>query len=170
MPTTTSHRPWYTHVTIDLIAQVLSNSILHPFIACLLPVCIRAVGSPYNSPNFIYTSIYAALIVALTLLSILNQRIAYGPPREVVWDQEVVVITGGANGLGKMLVEMYRMRGAGVAILDIRKPEAESDGGGDVKFYRCDISDPSAIEKAKSAIEKDVRQSFQCHYRHKTSI
>lgn len=91
------------------------------------------------------------------MLSIVNKRLAYGLPRELNWDDEVVVITGGAGGLGKILAEIYGMRGASVAILDVAEPVQGSEGLAGVQTYRCDVGDPSAVEKAKTQIEKDVR-------------
>ncbi|KAK7705992.1 hypothetical protein SLS57_009909 [Botryosphaeria dothidea] len=39
-------KPWHAHVTLDLLADIANRSILHPFIACLIPLCLRAVGTP----------------------------------------------------------------------------------------------------------------------------
>lgn len=90
------------------------------------------------------------------MLSIINKRVAYGLPREMDWNEEVVAITGGAGGLGKILAEMYGMRGASVAILDVAVPEKESEGMAGVQYYPCDVGDHAAVEKAMEQIEKDV--------------
>ncbi len=54
--------------------------------------------------------------------------------------------------------EMYGMRGASVAVLDVRRMEKESEGLAGVKFYHCDVGDVEAVERAKEQIEKDVRR------------
>ncbi|KAK0878951.1 hypothetical protein LTR87_007268 [Friedmanniomyces endolithicus] len=150
-------KSWHEHITIDLLAHVLNRSLFHPFIAWLIPLCQRAVGAPYDSFNFTATCIYASLVTAIWILGFLDTRIAYGLPRELDWDEEVVVITGGASGLGKILAEMYGMRGASVAVLDIREPEEkESEGLASVKFYKCDVGDAEAVAKAGEQIEKDL--------------
>ena len=152
---------WSSYFTIDLIARVLNRSIFHPYIAWLIPLCLRAVATRYEAPEFIGACIWATLVTLWAVLGVVNRRIAYGLPREVDWDEEVVVITGGANGLGKILAETYGMRGASVAVLDVQKPEKESEGLAGVQFYTCDVGDASAVEKAKQQIEKDVcRQSI----------
>ena len=84
-------------------------------------------------------------------------------PREVDWDEEVVVITGGANGLGKILAEMYGMRGASVAVLDVKKPEKESEGLAGVVFYECDVGDAEAVELVKGRVEEDVCSRIHNH-------
>ncbi|KAF2169413.1 hypothetical protein M409DRAFT_65086 [Zasmidium cellare ATCC 36951] len=147
---------WHQHLTIDLFAHVLSNSIFHPFVAWMVPLCLRSVQAPYESTQFIASCVYASAITLLWMLSVINNRLAYGLPREVNWDDEVVVITGGAGGLGKILAEIYGMRGASVAILDVVEPEQGSEGLAGVQSYRCDVGDAAAVEKAKAQIEKDL--------------
>ena len=110
----------------------------------------------YEAPEFIASCVWASLVTLWAILGVFNRRIAYGLPREVDWDEEVVVITGGANGLGKILAEMYGMRGASVAVLDVRKPEKESEGLAGISFYTCDVGDAAAVEKVNAEIEKDV--------------
>lgn len=149
-------RPWYSHLTIDLIAHVLNRSIFHPFVAWLIPLCLRAVSTPYEAPEFIAACIWASIVTFAVVLGVFNKRIAYGLPREVDWDEEVVVITGGASGLGKILAQTYGMRGASVAVLDVQKPEKESEGLAGIHFYTCDVGDAAAVDKVKAMIEKDV--------------
>lgn len=163
-------KPWHTHLTLDLLAHVLGRSIFHPFIAWLIPLCQRAVGAPYSSREVLATCSYATFITLLWIFGVVNQRVAYGSPREVDWSEEVVVITGGASGLGKVLAEMYGMRGASVAVLDVREPEpdgGESEGLGGVEFYVCDVGDAEAVERVRGRIEEDVRsRATKAPYRH----
>ncbi|KAK0333694.1 hypothetical protein LTR91_022487 [Friedmanniomyces endolithicus] len=149
-------KPWHEHITIDLLAHVLNRSLFHPFIAWLIPLCQRAVGAPYDSFNFTATCIYASIVTLIWILGFLDTRVAYGLSRELDWDEEVVVITGGASGLGKILAETYGMRGASVAVLDVRDPEEESEGLASVKFYKCDVGDAEAVVRAREQIEKDL--------------
>ena len=46
-------------------------------------------------------------------------------------------------------------------MLDVQKPEKESEGLAGVRFYTVDVGDAAGVEKAKGQIEKDVcRYSF----------
>lgn len=161
-PSSTQPNPWYHPLTMDLLIKVLSNSLLHPFIACLIPLCLRAVATPFDSPRFLIATAYAILLIILSLFSIANHRIAYGTPRDVNLEDEVIVITGGAGGLGGIIAEIYGMKGVSVAVLDVRKPEwvAKTDGGGEemetVRWYECDVGDRAQVEKVGTQIEKDV--------------
>ncbi|KXL42615.1 hypothetical protein M433DRAFT_140093 [Acidomyces richmondensis BFW] len=145
-------------ITVDLLLHVLHRTLFHPFIACLIPLCYRAIGAPTNSLPFRATAAYAAFIALCWVISALNQHLAFGPPRSVDWEHELVVITGGAAGLGRVLAQTFGMRGANVAILDIKSPpkgEGEEEGWEDVKFYECDVSDPAAVERARDKIISD---------------
>lgn len=147
-------KSWHSHLTIDLLFTVLTNSILHPFVAWMLPLCLRAVQAPYESREFIGSCIYTSFITLIWILSVINKRLAYGLPREVNWNEEVVVITGGAGGLGRILAEMYGMRGASVAVLDV--VEWEGEGMESVRGYVCDVGDAESVESVKGKIEKEV--------------
>jgi len=74
------------------------------------------------------------------------------------WENEVVVITGGARGLGKVLAEMYGMRGVSVAVLDLEVPAERSEALEHVRFYRCDVSRLEEVRRVKGRIEEDVRR------------
>lgn len=149
-------RPWHSHLTIDIFAGVLSRSIFHPFIAWLIPLCLRAVSAPYESVQFIAASGYASAITLIWMLSVVNKRVAYGMPREVDWDEEIVVITGGASGLGRIIAETYSMRGASVAVMDVVQPQEQTEGQAGIKHYVCDVGDDTAVATAAKQIEKDV--------------
>lgn len=155
--------PWHSHITIDLLYLILSRSIFHPFIAWLIPLCLRAVDRPFSDPHVTYTCIYASIVTLVSLLQKLDQRFAYGAPRTVNWDTEVVVVTGGASGLGKILVETWAMRGVSVAVLDVRLPSNEEIEGNEaldtdnVQWYRCDVASAQDVERAREMIERDVR-------------
>ena len=38
-----------------------------------------------------------------------------------VWSQEVVVVTGGSDGIGKIVVQLLAERGVKVAVLDVQE-------------------------------------------------
>ncbi len=70
--------------------------------------------------------------------------------------KEVVVITGGASGLGLLMAEMFAMKGAKVALLDTQEVKREGEGRGEVRGYRCDVTDRKQVEGAKERIIQDV--------------
>lgn len=124
----------------------------------MIPLCLRARAVSYASSSFSISVAYATLLTILYFLSHLNGRIAYGRPRTVDLSEEVIVITGGASGLGLLIAEVYGMRGASVAVLDIRELENQEARG--VEYYKCDVGDRVQVAAAAKQIERDVGLLF----------
>jgi len=67
-----------------------------------------------------------------------------------------VFLSGGATGIGSVLVERFARQGARVAFVDVAASEGDAlrrrlaDEGHDVAFHRCDLTD---LEAYRSAIE-----------------
>lgn len=104
---------------------------------------------------------WATFITLCWVAGVVNQRIAYGLPREVDLSEEVIVITGGASGLGMLVAEVYGMRGASVAVLDVNDMENEEARG--VTYYKCDVGDKEQVKKVAGEIEKDVSTFHDGH-------
>ncbi|KAL1986218.1 hypothetical protein VTN96DRAFT_6733 [Rasamsonia emersonii] len=151
-------KKWYQHLTLDLFIKVLNQTFLHPFIAWIVVLCLRAQATPTDHPSFIIAVGYATLLTLFTAARVLNHRLAYGTPREVDLSNEVIVVTGGGSGLGQLIAQIYGMRGASVAVLDI-KEVGEVEGWDElsgVEYYQCDVSDRRALELTARRIEDDL--------------
>ncbi|KAG0635138.1 hypothetical protein HOY80DRAFT_472383 [Tuber brumale] len=149
-----SDKPLLHHLTIDLILAILNHTFLNPIFAWLIPLAYRAQTFQYHHPPFYLSAAYAAFVTVLWIAKQVNRRLAYGNRREFDWVEEVVVITGGASGLGLLIAEVYGMKGVTVAVLDVREPE-----GGEarnVEFYKCDVGDRKQVEAVAKDIERDL--------------
>lgn len=62
----------------------------------------------------------------------------------------VVVVTGGASGIGASIVEHFVEQGASVSFIDIAEPQAPTTAD----FMRCDLTDIAALRSALSRIEE----------------
>lgn len=102
---------------------------------------------------------YAAMLTLLYFLAVANKQIAYSTARTVDLSDEVIVVTGGASGLGLLISEVYGMRGATVAVLDVRDLEAGEARG--VTAYKCDVGNKAAVMEAAARIQREV-----CRRRH----
>ena len=65
----------------------------------------------------------------------------------------VAIVTGGAMGIGRGIVEEFLSEGARVVIADVdegagKKTEGELRQRGDVRFTRCDVSQESDVRRA----------------------
>jgi NAD(P)-dependent dehydrogenase (short-subunit alcohol dehydrogenase family) len=76
---------------------------------------------------------------------------------------QVVIITGGATGIGAEMVRQFSAQGARVYILDIDERSGaalaeklnNSDGGSNAVFLRCDVTDCDALQTAVKTIGND---------------
>lgn len=77
------------------------------------------------------------------------------------FENQVIIITGGAEGLGKSLAERYLTEGAKVVLFDCNEEllrstvkEFQAKGLNSISFYTVDISCASAVEKAFEEFDK----------------
>ena len=147
--------PWYSIVTVDMLLKVLNITIFHPFVAWIIPLCFRAEHHAWDTRPMMVSIAWAVLITLFTLFDKFSHKLAYGMHREVDLSQEVIVVTGGASGLGLLIAEVYGMRGATVAVLDIAE-ELENPEARGVTYYKCDVGDPKRIKEVAAEIERDV--------------
>ncbi|ERS96333.1 short chain dehydrogenase reductase [Sporothrix schenckii 1099-18] len=145
---------WFAPFSVDLVLKVLYVTFLHPFVAWIVVLCFRAEHMEWTAMPIRAASIYASVVTAGWVLSAINRRIAFGQPRTVDLSEEVIVITGGASGLGLLIAEVYGMRGATVAVLDVKEMENGEARG--VTYYKCDITDKDQVIKAAADIERDL--------------
>jgi len=147
---------WFAPLSIDMFIKVLKTSFFHPFIAWIVPLCFRAQNMHYDAPPMIISMCWAAFISLCWIVGAINNRLAFGLPREVDLSEEVIVITGGASGLGLLIAEVYGMRGATVAVLDVKEMENGEARG--VTYYKCDVTDKAQVANVAAKIEKEVRR------------
>lgn len=151
---------WFAPLSIDLVLKVLYVTFLHPFVAWMVVLCFRAEHMAWDAMPIRVSIAYASIVSAGWILAAIDRRIAFGPPRNVDLSDEVIVITGGASGLGLLIAEIYGMRGASVAVLDVKELDNSEARG--VAFYRCDVTDKAQVIKAAAEIERDVGYLFRC--------
>ena len=67
---------------------------------------------------------------------------------------KVAVVTGGANGIGRAIVDLLVANGAHVCIIDLdgagAEQTAEETGG---SAWTCDVADPSRVEQVLSEVQ-----------------
>ncbi len=68
---------------------------------------------------------------------------------------KVVVVTGGASGIGSAIVEAFVAEGAIAAVLDIQDRQSGKTPS-QVHGYHCDVSDEQAVEAAFNGVEADL--------------
>ena len=75
-------------------------------------------------------------------------------------DGKTVVVTGAARGIGRAVAERLAAAGAYTLAADVDLAELQvvasaiTDAGGAVEVHRCDVSDPSDVERLMAAAER----------------
>ncbi|GFF29589.1 uncharacterized oxidoreductase C16H5.14c [Aspergillus udagawae] len=149
---------WLEQFTFDLVLTVLNRTLFHPFVAWVGVLSLRAQATPYTHFSFMIATCYAVFLTVLALARAMNQRLAHGLPRPVDLSEEVVVVTGGASGLGLLIARIYGLRGVSVAVLDI-KAESDIEGWEEVTgvdYYQCDITEREDVEKTARRITEEL--------------
>lgn len=71
-------------------------------------------------------------------------------------DGKVVVVTGGASGIGQGVTEVLAEEGARVAVIARRAPDADWLDRTGARFYQAELSDDSACAGAVAAARADL--------------
>ena len=74
----------------------------------------------------------------------------------------VIVVTGGASGIGEAIVTAFAAQHARIAFLDIQQKQGEAllqrirdEGAQSAKFYHCDLTDTDALQQSSAQILED---------------
>jgi NAD(P)-dependent dehydrogenase (short-subunit alcohol dehydrogenase family) len=77
----------------------------------------------------------------------------------MVAEQKVVIITGGARGIGEAAVRKFAENGYQVIVLDIleegRNLNDKISGDGQIQFFRCDVTNEAEV---KAAIDESIER------------
>ncbi|RSL42773.1 hypothetical protein CEP54_015360 [Fusarium duplospermum] len=73
-----------------------------------------------------------------------------------IWQEEIAIITGGCNGIGKAIVLALVRKGVRVAILDVADLPPDLAHVDAVFHWKCDISSPSAVASAADSIREAI--------------
>jgi all-trans-retinol dehydrogenase (NAD+) len=139
-----------------LIKKTLLNPRLTvPF---LLLAKYTSIGQQYSST---YQRAFRAfnIVVYWGILRVLNnalnrRALSNGVKDTYDWTKDVVVVTGGSDGIGKVVVQLLAQANVKVAILDVQPLTYEAPST--VKYFQCDITSAPAIAKAAGEIRSQV--------------
>lgn len=144
--TLTSSGHLKAHVSLDLIRY-------------LLPTLVQVV------------SLFVLPLLCLYLGNeLLNSRIAsgrcitrgwlnFGRMSKTEWERQVILVTGGAGGLGREIARLALAKGATVCTLDVVDPPAEvRESSGRWLHYRCDVSKSEEVEETVKTIRVDLQK------------
>ena len=114
-------------MTLDTVGRVLKHTVLNP--ALTLPLILAARYTQQGRALSLQQASAFSYLKAALALGLL-QRVGLWLDDAVTnnwtndaydWKKEVVVVTGGSDGIGKVIVQLLAERGIKVAVLDVQE-------------------------------------------------
>ncbi|KAM7223267.1 hypothetical protein V8F06_001480 [Rhypophila decipiens] len=144
----------------DTVLSIIRNTALNPKL--ILPLILLARYTKKGSDlSILHPTAYKRLklLAWLGLARVVNNYFSNGVLNNWVkdkynWSREIVVITGGAGGIGGQVVQLLAEKGVSVVVLDIQP--LTYDAGPRVHFFKCDITSRSALSTVAAEIRKKV--------------
>ncbi|KAG8674539.1 hypothetical protein FPOAC2_00566 [Fusarium poae] len=70
------------------------------------------------------------------------------------WEREIVLVTGGAGGIGGRVVNLFAEMGVKVVVLDVQPMSFTTSAN--VHYYQCDLRSPENVEAVAEKIRAEV--------------
>jgi NAD(P)-dependent dehydrogenase (short-subunit alcohol dehydrogenase family) len=148
----------FDNLDLDLVMKVLSNTLFSPFFIFFVPVIYKSQGQDWDAPvirnSIIYwcfLSVFWAIRFSSKLWRNKSSWVLSGP--RINWEDQVVIITGGASGIGRLLAETLAVRNVCVAVLDTQPLNADNEN---INYYKCDVSKWEEVEKVAKEIAEEL--------------
>ncbi|KAJ2660538.1 hypothetical protein IWW48_002875 [Coemansia sp. RSA 1200] len=133
---------------IDTVVLIVVALFVHPVCAVAISAAAYFNRSVYSAWFGIYVAVFA-----LVKINALYQHICRKQTK-ANWSKHVVLLTGGAHGIGLSLLRMLAAAGARVAVVDI----ADIPDGlpSTIRMYRCDLSKLDQVHSTLDAIKSEM--------------
>ncbi|KAL8279153.1 hypothetical protein RQP46_008409 [Phenoliferia psychrophenolica] len=150
-------------LTIDSVVDLVEQTALNPFFALLLPALLLLNAHDLTSPTILIASLYAVLVTIVALVRLSATAWTNKPGRSWLaaarcsksldWSKQVVVVTGAAGGVGRVLVSELERKGAAVVAIDVVARPADLGG---TSYYRCDLAKSAEIHAVIRQAQDEV--------------
>ncbi|ROT36823.1 NAD(P)-binding protein [Sodiomyces alkalinus F11] len=148
-------------LTADPIFKLFARTALNP--ALLLPLVLLARYTKQGGRlTILHPTAYRRLRVLLYcglarwFTRWLSSRVLNNWTNDTyTWSREVVLVTGGAGGIGGHIARLFADRGVTVAVLDIQ-PNLTFSAGPNIHYFQCDITSPQKLAAAAHEIRAQV--------------
>ncbi|KAG7293005.1 hypothetical protein NEMBOFW57_003050 [Staphylotrichum longicolle] len=143
----------------DTVLKIIRNTALNPKL--ILPLLLLAKYTKKGQDwAILHPTAHSRLktLLAFGLIRWISNYFSHGVLNNWVddkydWSREIVVITGGAGGIGGQVVQLLAEKGIKVVVLDIQP--LTYPAGPTVHYFKCDITSPKTI----AAVAREIRQT-----------
>jgi len=145
---------------IDLVVKVLANTAFSPFFTGMIPIFYYFHVGTVKNDTVVGSFFYFLLVSSFwftrwcSLLYRNRENFFFGSP-PLDWSEQVVVITGGASGVGELLDNTLAVRSVTVVVLDVKPIVTENYN---ISYYECDVSDWEQVKKVAGVVIEEVGQ------------
>ncbi|KAG0303730.1 hypothetical protein BGZ98_006352 [Dissophora globulifera] len=137
--------------SIDFWLQMLDASVFHVSFPFFLIPCLKLYGFSNDSMPFIIAAVYGVTLFSVKTAYSFHER-SQRQGGKIDWEDEVVLITGGASGIGYLLAESLAIRRITVVVLDVLPVQSSLD----IESFICDVSNPEDIARAAKEIREEI--------------
>uniref|UniRef100_A0A8H7Y088 Short-chain dehydrogenase/reductase 3 n=1 Tax=Psilocybe cubensis TaxID=181762 RepID=A0A8H7Y088_PSICU len=150
--------PIFDNLDLDLIIQVLANTAFSPFFVALMPVFYVFQGAKVSDGIVVGGVVYYLAISLFWFIKwysrlYRNQGSFILRPKRLEWSDQIVVVTGGASGIGELLANTLAVRNVTVVVLDINPIVTENYN---IAYYKCDVSRWEEVEAVSKKIIEEI--------------
>ncbi|KAH8094873.1 retinal short-chain dehydrogenase/reductase [Cristinia sonorae] len=150
--------PIFDSFDIDLLVKVLSHTVFSPFFTFFIPVFYYFQGARWPDNIIVLTSSFCAAVSAFWFIKWYSRlyrnqgSLLFGPPR-FDWGEQIVVVTGGASGIGELIANTLAVRNVTVVVLDVKPIITENYN---ITYYKCDVSKWEEVEAVAKRIVEEL--------------
>ncbi|KAF2402532.1 NAD(P)-binding protein [Trichodelitschia bisporula] len=146
--------------TFDTLLTLFQRTVLNPLPtgALLLAALYTARGREIAARRpklFSWLKVLAGLGIYRKVNGFLDGAVTNNWSNDTYdWNKEIVVVTGGSDGIGALAVQMLAQKGVTVVVLDIQPLQYTATPN--VHYFHCDLASPTAIAETAEAVRKHV--------------
>ncbi|QPH00800.1 hypothetical protein C2857_004784 [Epichloe festucae Fl1] len=146
--------------SVEVILKLLRKTAFNP--SLLLPLVLLARYSKKGQDWSILHPTAARRLRMLFCFAVVRRLSAWYSDKlrnnwvhdKYVWSREIVLITGGAAGIGATMVRCFAEKGITVVVLDVQPMTIKTSSR--VHYYQCDLRSPESVASAADRVRAEV--------------
>ncbi|KAJ7682549.1 retinal short-chain dehydrogenase/reductase [Mycena polygramma] len=156
----TDGSPVFDSLDIDLFVKVFANTAFSPFFVMLIPTFYIFQGAKITDTIVLVSAAYYVFVSAFWAIKWIsrlysNQGNLFYAPRPFEWSDQIVVVTGGASGVGELLANTLAVKSVTVVVLDVKPIQTQNYN---IAYYKCDVSKWEEVEAVSKKVIEEIGQ------------